>query len=115
MGKFNTKIIMNWTKQELVAYILLFAANSDLTESNKEREIISSKIDEKAFKAIHEEFNNDNDYQSIQKIVDGLQAHNYSKNDLDELFSDIKSLFFADGDFDILEQNMLRGLQRILK
>lgn len=104
----------HWTKDELVAYIILFAANSDFLESNSERNVIISKVDMTTFQKIHNEFDGDNDYQSIQKIVSGLKEHNYSKDDLDALFSDIKQLFFADGSYDILEQNMFLYLKKIL-
>ena len=105
----------HWTKKELVAYILLYAAQSDLLESNKEKNIIISKVDMKTFQKIHDEFDNDNDYQSIQKIISGLEEHNYSKIDIDLLFADIKGLFFADGNYDTTEQSMYMFLKRILK
>ena len=106
---------VNWTKNELVAYILLFAAHSDFKEENHERNIIISKVDMKTFQKIHDEFSNDNDYQSIQKIERGLIYHKYSKADKVVLLAEIKSLFFSDGDFDITEKNMLLFLNKILK
>ncbi len=106
---------MNWTKNELIAYILLYAANSDYDESNHERNIIISKVDMNTFQKIHDEFENDNDYQSIQKIIEGIKGHQYSDNDISELLADLKSLFFADGDYDILEQNMFLFLKKIIK
>lgn len=105
----------NWTKDELVAYILLYAAHSDLEENNHERTLITEKVNRDNFESIYDEFNNDNDFQSIQKIVASLEKHNYSKTDLDQLLLDIKALFFADGDFDIREHSMLLFLKRILK
>ena len=106
--------VINWTKDELVAYILLFAAHSDFKESNHERNVIISKVDMATFQKIHDEFDTDNDYQSIQKIMASLKLHNYSKEDTQQLFADIKALFFADGDFDITEQNMMLFLKKIL-
>ncbi|NND52399.1 MAG: hypothetical protein HKN54_08330 [Flavobacteriaceae bacterium] len=103
-----------WSKEELIAYILLFAANSDFKESNKERNVIISKVDMQTFSDIHEEFDKDNDYQSLQKIQEGLERFDYSKSDLSELFSDMKVLFYADGEFDILERNMFEFLKKIL-
>ena len=105
---------MNWTKDELIAYILLYAANSDYNESNLERNVIISKVDMETFSKIHTEFDDDNDYQSIQKIQQGLEKHQYSVEDMDALFADIKTLFYADGDFDVLEQNMMLYLKKIL-
>lgn len=104
----------SWTKDELVAYILLFAAHSNYEESNHERNVIISKVDMKTFQKIHDEFDNDNDFQSIQKITKGLQEHHYSKEDLNQLFIDIKVLFLSDGEYDFMEQNMMRYLTKIL-
>lgn len=105
----------NWTKEELTAYILLYAAHSDFKEDNKERNVIISKVDMQTFQSIHNEFDADNDFQGIQKILASLEYHNYSKDDYSLLIADIKTLFFADEDFDIKEQSMLMFLKRILK
>ncbi len=106
---------IDWTKDELVAYIMLFAAHADFKESVKERNLIISKVDLKTFEEIHEEFDDDNDYQSIKKIMISLEQHNYDKEDLDLLMEDIKGLFFSDDDFDIMERNMLKCLERLFK
>ena len=103
----------NWTKKELVAYILLYASQSDMIISNKERNIIISKVDMKTFDKIRSEFKKDNDYKSIQKIIAGLKHHNYSKMDVDLLLADIKMLFFADGKFDVSERTMYKLLKKL--
>lgn len=104
----------HWTKEELVAYILLYASQSDLIVSNKERNVIISKVDMNTFQKIRDEFDKDNDYQSIQKIMAGLKEHNYSKMDIDMLLADIKMLFFADGNFNVSERTMYKLLKKIL-
>jgi len=106
---------IDWTRDELVAYILLFAANADFREDNKERNVIISKVDMQTFSDIHEEFDNDNDYQGIKKIKTSLEQHNYNKEDIEVIIADIKVLFFSDKEFNVLEQNMLRFLERILR
>ncbi|WP_299116766.1 sulfurtransferase [uncultured Winogradskyella sp.] len=105
----------NWTKDEFMAYILLYAAHSDFKEDNHERNVIISKVDMHTFQKIHDEFSNDNDYQCIQKILASVEKHNYSSENMDQILADIKGLFFADGDFDIKEHSMLLFLKRILK
>lgn len=105
----------NWTKDELIAYILLFASHSNLDEDNHERNVIISKVDMQTFQKVHDEFEADNDYQSIQKIISGLKSHNYSAEDLTSLFADVKALFFADGEFDAVERFMYSYLKKILK
>lgn len=106
---------IDWTRDELVAYILLFAANSDFKESNQERNMIISKVDMKTFQEIHDEFDSDNDYQGIKKIMTSLEQHNYSNDDIEVLLADIKVLFFSDKEFNIMEQNMLLFLEKLLR
>jgi hypothetical protein len=106
---------IDWTRDELVAYILLFAANSDFKENNLERNVIISKVDMNTFQEIHDEFDNDNDYQGIQKIMTSLAQHNYDKGDIEILMADIEVLFFSDGEFDITERNMLLFLEKLFK
>ena len=105
----------DWTKDEMVAYILLYAAHSDFKENNHERNIIISKVDMQTFQSIHDEFDLDNDYQSIQKIMNALSTHNYSKDDINLLLIEIKTLFFSDGDYNINEQNLLLYLKKLMK
>jgi len=106
---------IDWTRDELVAYVLLFAAHSDFKEDNHERNVIISKVDMNTFQDIHDEFDKDNDYQGIQKIMTSLRQHNYDREDVEILLEDIKTLFFSDGDFNINERNMLKSLERLFK
>jgi len=104
----------NWTKQELVAYILLYAANCNLDIDNHEKNVILSKVDMQTFQRVHDEFDKDNDYQSLQKIISALEEKHYSKVELDTLFDDIKRLFLSDGNYDVMEHNLYSYLKKIL-
>ena len=53
----------HWSKEELVAYILLYTAHSNFEEANTEKNVIISKVDMQTFQRVHDEFDNDNDYQ----------------------------------------------------
>lgn len=105
----------NWTKEELVAYILLYAAHANLEIDNHEKNVIISKVDMQTFQKVHDEFDKDNDYQSLQKIIKGLEEHHYSKEELDTLFEDIKKLFLSDGNYDGMEINLYAFLKMLLK
>jgi hypothetical protein len=104
----------HWTKEELVAYILLYTAHSNFDEANLEKNVIISKVDMQTFQKIHDEFDKDNDYQSLQKIIKGVDYHNYNSDDFKLLFADIKTLFLSDGEYDIMERNMFLFLNKIL-
>ncbi|MFT4663065.1 MAG: hypothetical protein ACI8XB_003358 [Patiriisocius sp.] len=110
-----TENTTNWTKEELKVYILIYCANADFTESKFEINYIKSKIETSSFDKIHAEFENDNDYSSIQKIQSSMEQHNYNNEETDSLLAEIKELFLSDSEFDALEQNLFRGLKHILK
>jgi hypothetical protein len=111
MSDFHT----SWTKQELSAYILLYCANADFNESRKEVELIKSKVDKSHYQAIHDEFDADNDYQSIQKIEAAVERLNYAEDEIDTIVAEMRSLFNADGHFDTTEKLLFMGLKKILK
>lgn len=111
MDEFAT----NWTHQELKGYMLLYCAHADFNVSPEEKEYIKSRVGAEEYKKIRREFDEDNDYQQIQKINSTIERLNYSKQEIDEAFKSIKDLFLSDGEMDILEQNIYRGLKHLLQ
>lgn len=105
---------INWTKQELVAYILLYVAHSDLKETKEEHAYILSRVDIETYNHIKREFDSDNDYQSITKIVDAVNSSESYKNNPEELFADIKLMALADGKMDQMEHAIYNSLKKIL-
>lgn len=104
----------NWTRAEFKAYLLTYAAKADYIETREEKAIIKKLVSKDDYRKIHREIDGDNDYQSLQKIMHNLEKFNYSKEELDILIEDIKKLFMSDGKYDVLEQNMLFSLKRLL-
>jgi len=102
-----------WTKEELKIYILIYCSNANFTESKLEVNFIKSKLTNSNFEKIHAEFDQDNDYQSIEKIISSVKEHGYENKKI--LMKEIMELFLSDGKYDILEQNLYRGLKHILK
>jgi hypothetical protein len=111
MDEFKT----NWSRQELTAYILMYCAQANFIETKPEKEYIKAKVGEDKYKKVHREFDQDNDYQRIQKIEHTIDRFDYSKQEIDRLFGDIKKLFLSDGYIDNLEENIYRGLKHLLK
>jgi hypothetical protein len=104
-----------WTKQELIAYLLLYCANADHFENESEIAIVKSKVDINKYEAIHKEFEEDNDYQSIQKVQAAVERLGFSEAQIDDLILEMKNLFLADGAFDAEENILFTGLKHILK
>jgi hypothetical protein len=105
----------HWTKQELQIYILLLCANADAEETELELEMIKSKVDVKTFDKIYEEFKADTDEEAqFEKIDDNIQQHDYNNVELAKFRKDVHEIFFSDGKFKMMEQNLNRILDNIL-
>ena len=104
-----------WTKDELLAYILIYVSNLDLNESKKEKKYILSRVDKEVYQRVHEQFQKDSDYECIQNIIEGVKTHDYYRDDFAGLFADIKLMAFADGNYAQMEQVAYIELKRILK
>ena len=111
MDDKNTKY---WSKLEFQTYLFIYCINADFKETNEELKILLLKSDNATFKKMHTEFENDNDYEAIQKINDSFIKLEYKKDEIDDLFKEIKELFLTDGKYEQQERNIMIGLKKIL-
>ena len=108
-------IRISWSKDEFIAYLLIYASQINQIETEEEKEFIASKIDAQILKNIYKEINNDNDYQRIQKVMVYTYQEKYLSQDLDSLLREIKELLVCDGKFDATEQALYHYLKKIFK
>ena len=104
-----------WSKDEFLAYLLIYAAQINQIETEEEKEFIESRFDSKTLKKIYKEINSDNDYHRIQKVMVYTYQQNYLSQDLDNLLKEIKELLLCDGKFDATEQALYHYLKKIFK
>lgn len=107
-------ISVNWNEEQFKAYLMIYAANSNFYESEEEKELILSKVNPDIFKTMHREYDHDNDYQSLQKILYCINKFGYSEEEINNLEKDIKAVLLADGKNEEVERNMFLGLHRLL-
>ncbi|MGB0897106.1 MAG: hypothetical protein ACPGU9_01890 [Flavobacteriaceae bacterium] len=107
--------ITHWTNDEFLAYTLLYSAHADYFFDDEEKDLILSKIDNNIYDDVLRELSKDNDYQSLQKILAYTQEHKFNNNEIDLLLYEIELLFMCDGEYDVLEKNMMMNLTHLLK
>ena len=108
------EVNVNWDKEQFKAYLLIYAANSNFSESEEEKELILSKVDADVYKQMHREFDKDNDYQRLEKILCCVDKFGFSKDDLANLRAEVKQVINAEGHHDELEDNMFLYLKKLL-
>ncbi|WP_452223554.1 hypothetical protein [Lacinutrix chionoecetis] len=105
----------NWTKKEFLTYLYIYCINADYVETKKELAYVKAKTTDAIYNKMHDEFDQDNDYACIQKIINTHERLGYTKQSTQELFNNIKELFLSDGSLDSEEQIILKGLKHLLK
>ncbi len=103
-----------WSKEELKTYILLLCAKADKVEAKEEVELIKTKTSTETFNKIYREFCKDDENESLEKIQDVLERHQYSELELCELKNEIQQLFAADSKIPMSESNLVRILENII-
>lgn len=104
-----------WSKNEFVAYVLLYVAHCNHIETEEESSYILAKIEESVFNKMHTEIVMDGDDDlKLNKIKEYLSDEHYSETEKKELLQQIKEVIFADGTVDSLERKVYKSLQELL-
>ena len=107
------KTVSLWSRYECLAYLLLYAANADYILKEAEHTFINDKVGAQVYDKILLEFEADNDYQRIQKLLKSFEMLNYSEQDVEQLLNEIEALFLCDEEYCLLEQNVMILLKKI--
>ncbi len=103
-----------WNFEEFTTYLLLYAANADMELSDEEVKLIKSRISDDAYQTIKTEFDEANDYQHIQTILQYKGLYFPTEARARELMDLVQQVFNVDGNFSQLEKNSLRVLKRLI-
>lgn len=103
-----------WSKEELKTYILLLCAKADNVETGEEIQLIKAKASDEIFDRMYGEFQNDDEDESLEKIQNVLEWHQYSELELCELKNEIQQVFAADRKIAMSESNLGRILENII-
>lgn len=108
------EVTVEWNEEQFKAYLLIYAANANFSETEEEKELILSKVDADVYKKMHREYEHDGDYTRLQKILAGVDRLGYSGEALSKLREEIRQVINAEGHHDELEENMFLYLKKLL-
>lgn len=104
-----------WTPNEFHAYLMFYVAEADHSIEQEEKNIILNKVDFDEYMKIKKEFQCDNDFQCIQKIMKYKEKYYNTQDGSKKLLEEIKKVFLSDGNYDTLEQNMYIYIKQLFK
>lgn len=105
---------LDWTKNEFLAYVLLFAAHCNYFEDSEELNYILSKVDDQTFYRIHTEVVVDTQEENLNKIQQYISENNLTQTEKESILRDVKQVFFADGTVDVMEKKVFSLLKKII-
>ena len=103
-----------WTYEEFLGFILLYAANADITIAEQEKKMIENKVGQEQFEKAKSWFNKSNDYERLQAILSLKPRFYPTEEEKKKIIKNIQEVFLADGKFDQVEKSLLLCLQRFM-
>ena len=103
-----------WNYDEFLGFLLIYASSADLEFSDAEREAIKLHLDSERINEILAEHNAASDYEKLEIINTYRGLYFPTEARKKELIDRVEDHFHVDGDFSLLEENLLRMLKKIL-
>ena len=107
--------IKTWSKEEFKLYLLIYAAQANLVESDEELEFIKSRFNNESIDNIYQSVKDLNDFHRCQIIIDFIGNSNLTQDELDVMLAEVEEIFKSDGQFDVMEQQSFYMLKKLLK
>ncbi|TSA27606.1 MAG: TerB family tellurite resistance protein [Bacteroidetes bacterium] len=109
--KTNTS---DWTYNQFLAYLLLYAAHADTKLTDEEKEVIFSRTGTHNYHAVKTHFGHANDYERLQVILGFRDSYFPDEHSRKKLLKNLHELFLSDYEFSAAEQGFLLGIKRVL-
>jgi hypothetical protein len=103
-----------WTHDEFMAFLLFYAANADMECTEEERQTIRRTIPEGHLSMVEAEYHRLTDFERITVLQSYRGKYFHNEQEKAQVLEQIRSLCNADGEYDIMEKNMILMLQKVL-
>lgn len=106
----------NWTFDEYMSFILYHAAMADFNFADEEKAALLKIVNSDKLNEIRNIHKNNSDFENIQIIL--FFKEKFCKDDPDKILeveAAIRNMFDSDGEYNLLERNMKRALDMLLK
>jgi hypothetical protein len=105
---------IEWNYDEFVTFVLLYASHVDMDFSEEERAKITERLPSATFDKMYATFQDMSDYEALQNILSYKGLYYPTPERKKELLDKIKLVFFADGDYSVMERELLHFLDKLM-
>jgi len=104
----------NFTYNQFLVFLLLYAASSDYKFTKEEKEFIKLRTGVDDLSDMEEMINNFSDYDIIQTIMGYKDKYFKTDEEKERIFKEMKNLFLSDKKFSLNEENIFRALNQLI-
>ncbi len=109
------KKLQDWSYNDYLAFLLLYAAHADLDINEKEKNYIIGKVGRDEYDKVFSLFEELNDIQRIDVIIEFKRTYCKEEGALDRIMEDFRAMLEVDHHMDAEEEAIFLGLKRLLK
>lgn len=103
-----------WSYNEFLAYLLLYAANADFEINEEERKLLLSGLNTYDYNKISKAFDKCNDYERLQIIGTYRDLYYPDDESKEKILNDLRNVFLADEEYNSVERAVFMGLRKVL-
>lgn len=107
--------MQEWNYQQFLAFVLLYAANSDQDVKTEELSLIEKKVGNEALTRARQEFEKLSDHEIIDLIVDQRDQFFADEQGRDKILADVQEVYEADHNYSLTERNTMMMLKKIIR
>lgn len=100
---------------EFKVMVLLYVSNIDGNIKKEEVKSIIEKTDNTTYESVSKMFSKMNDAAILEYIKENKSAFINSESDLDSLINDCRDIISADGQNTVMEEYIVKALERVLR
>lgn len=109
-----TDTLESWSKRDLLALIMIYASNADLTVTEEEKNHVKRKIGFEHYKTANAFFENNSDYETLQAIIQLKDRFYPGEGGKEAIMQYLQEVFDTEGEAPASEQIYQRYLSRLL-
>lgn len=103
-----------YSHNEFLAFALLYASHVDIEYSDAEKEKVKSLINQETYDRVYNDFITMSDYSALQTILSYKELYYPTDTQKEQLLNQLKDLFMSDGDFSVMEEELLLFLDKLM-
>jgi len=105
---------LKWSYNEFLAFLLIYISHVDMEFAEEEKTMIKKNVGIPTYEKMLVEFESMSDYKAYETILSYKGVYFPTIDQKNELIEKMNDLFHADGDFNIMEKELLHFLDKMM-